>query len=116
MVFAIHQHELAIGIHVSPPAGPPGTSLSTQSSVLSQGTGFGCPVSCVEFALVTYFTYANVHMQCSMLFSQITPPSSSLSPKVCSLCLCPLTMFLSSVLKVKHISQIFYYYTFFFGI
>ena len=49
-----------------------------------------------------------------MLFSQITPPSSSLSPKVCSLCLCPLTMFLSSVLKVKHISQIFYYYTFFF--
>ena len=95
---------------------PPAPPSPSSPSVLSQGTGFGCPVSCVEFALVTYFTYANVHMQCSMLFSQITPPSSSLSPKVCSLCLCPLTMFLSSVLKVKHISQIFYYYTFFFGI
>ena len=38
MGFAIHQHELAIGIHVPPtPAGPPGTSLSTQSLYVVPG-------------------------------------------------------------------------------
>ena len=75
MVFAIHQHESPTGIPVFPPCWillplpspscPPG---------LSQSTGFGCPASCIELALVIYFIYGNVHV--SMLFSQIIPPSA----------------------------------------
>ena len=54
---------------------------------LSQSTDFRYLVSCIKLALVIYFTYGNVHD--SILFSQIIPPSSSLtSPKVCSLHLC----------------------------
>ena len=41
-------------------------------SGLSQSTSFGCPTSCIELALVIYFTYSNVHV--SVLFSQIIPP------------------------------------------
>ena len=70
MVFAIHQHELAIGIHVSP---YPPTSLPLYPSRLSQSTGFGYLASNIELALVIYFTYGNVYF--SMLFSQIIPPS-----------------------------------------
>ena len=40
-------------------------------SGLSQCTGFECPASCIEVALVIYFTYGNI--QVSMLFSQIVP-------------------------------------------
>ena len=36
-------------------------------SGLSQSADFGCPASCIELALVTYFTYDNVHV--SLLFS-----------------------------------------------
>ena len=70
MVFAIHQHESAMGIPVSlhPEPSPP------YPSGLSQSTGFGCPASCIELALVIYFTYGNVHV--SLLFSQIIPPSA----------------------------------------
>ena len=71
MAFAIHQHELAIGIHVSP---YPPTSLPLYPSRLSQSTGFGYLASNIELALVIYFTYGNVYV--SMLFSQIIPPSS----------------------------------------
>ena len=44
-------------------------------SGLFQSTGFMCPVSCLELALVIYFTYCNIYV--SMVFSQITPPSPS---------------------------------------
>ena len=44
-------------------------------SGLFRCTGFECPVSCIKFGLVTYFTYGNTHI--SMLFSQIIPPSPS---------------------------------------
>ena len=70
MAFAIHQHELAIGIHVSP---YPPTSLPLYPSRLSQSTGFGYLASNIELTLVIYFTYGNVYV--SMLFSQIIPPS-----------------------------------------
>ena len=62
MVFAIHQHESAIGIHVPPtsscafllPSSPP------YPSGMSQSTSFGHPDSCIELALVIYFIYGNV--------------------------------------------------------
>ena len=72
MVFAMHQHELAIGIHVSP---YPPTSLPLYPSRLSQSTGFGFPASCIKLSLVIYFTYGNIYV--SMLFSQIIPPLPS---------------------------------------
>ena len=71
--FAIHWHESATGVHVSPipkPLPPPSPS---HPSGLSQCTSFECPVSCIELGLVIYFTYGNIHV--SMLFSQIIPPS-----------------------------------------
>ena len=43
--------------------------------------------SCIELALVIYFTYDNIHV--SVLFSQIIPPCLlPQSPKVCFLHLC----------------------------
>ena len=62
MVFVIYQHELAIGIRVSPP--------SWTTSHLPPH--FGCPVSYIKLPLATSFTYANVYV--SMLFFQIIPP------------------------------------------
>ena len=41
-------------------------------SGLSQSTGFGCPVSYIEFALAICFTYDSIHI--SVLFSQVIPP------------------------------------------
>ena len=52
-----------------PPPAPP------NPSGLSHRTSFECPASCIELALVIYFTYGNVHV--SVLISQIIPPSSS---------------------------------------
>ena len=76
MVFAVHQHESATGIHVLPPSWtllPPASSPCP--SGLSQSNDFGCPASFIELALVIYFTYGNAHV--SVLFSQIIPPSPS---------------------------------------
>ena len=77
MVFAIHSRESAMGVDVLPILNPPPTSTSLPShpSLLSQCTGFECPVSCIELGLVIYFTYGNIHV--SMLFSQTIPPSPS---------------------------------------
>ena len=73
MVFTIHWHGSATGVHVAwaplPPPSPP------HPSGLSQGTRSECPVSCIKLALVIYFTYGNIHV--SVLFSQIIPPSPS---------------------------------------
>ena len=56
MVFAIHWHESAMWVHVSPCPKTPTTSLPIPSG-LSQCTGFECPVSCtIKLGLVTYFT------------------------------------------------------------
>ena len=69
MVFVIHQHELARGIHVSPHPEP--SPSPSHPSGLTQSTGFGCSASCIKLALVIYFTYGNIHV--SVLFSHPTP-------------------------------------------
>ena len=69
MVFTIHQHESAMGAHVSPHPGPPPVSSPPHPSGLSRSTGFECPASCIELALVISFTYGSIHV--SVLFSQI---------------------------------------------
>ena len=73
--FAIHWHESAMGIHVSPswtPLLPPSPSHLSGSS---QCTSPERPVSCIEPGLAICFTYGNIHV--SMLFSQIIPHSPS---------------------------------------
>ena len=78
MVPAIHQHEMAIVIHMSPPSWISLLSPSlSYPSRLSQSTGFRCPASYIELALVIYFTYGNAYI--SVLFSQIIPPFHSLT-------------------------------------
>ena len=75
MVFAIHSHESAMGVHVSPILNPPPTFLPIPSpsypSGLSQCTSPEHLVSCIEAGQVIYFTYGNIHV--SMVFSQIIP-------------------------------------------
>ena len=71
MIFAVHWHESATGVHVPPVLNHPPTTLPMPSSRLSQCTGFECPISCIELGLVLYFTYGNIHV--SVLFSQIIP-------------------------------------------
>ena len=71
MAFAIHQHESATGILVSPylvvkPLLPPSPPYP---SGLSQSNDFGCSASCIELALVMHFIYGNIHV--AKIFSQI---------------------------------------------
>ena len=61
VVFAIHRHESPTGTHVSPPSWTPSHLPPHHPSALSQSTGFGCPASCIDLALVIYFTYGNVY-------------------------------------------------------
>ena len=58
MVFAIHQYELAIGIHISPPS----LSPFPPPSRLSQSTGLGYPASYITLSLAIYFTYSDVYV------------------------------------------------------
>ena len=76
MVFAMHQYESAIVIHVPPPSWTPLPPTSpAYPSRLSQRTSFGCHVSYVKLSLVIYFTYGDAYI--SVLFSQIVPPCPS---------------------------------------
>ena len=73
VIFAIHWHESAMGVHVFPilnPLPPPSPSHPSGSS---QCTSPERPVSCIKPGLV--ITYGNIHV--SMLFSQIIPSSPS---------------------------------------
>ena len=59
MASAIHQHESAIGIDVSPPSLTPLPLLfpPQPSRLGAQSTGFGLPASYAKLPLVIYFTY-----------------------------------------------------------
>ena len=54
---------------------PHSASFSTLSLWVVPETSFGCPASCIEFALDICFTYGNIHV--AVLFSQIIPDSAS---------------------------------------
>ena len=63
IVFPVHWPESAIGAHMSPPSLTPLPPPSPPyPSGLPQSTSFECPVSCVEIALVIFFTYVNTHL------------------------------------------------------
>ena len=84
---AVHQHESATGIRVSPHPEPPATSLPTPSLWVVPSTGCGCPASGIGLARVICFSFGNVCV--SALFSQIIPSSPSpAEPEVCSVRLC----------------------------
>ena len=105
MVFAIHQHESAMGIPVSlhPEPSPP------YPSELFQSTGFGCPASCIEPALVVFLHMAVYMFQwCSLKSSH--PCLLPLSPKVCSLHLCLLCCHECRIVGTVFINSIYIHY------
>ena len=73
-VFVIHQHESAIGIHVSPHP-EPRSHLHPYPIPrgCSRVPALGALRHAWNLTLLIYFTYGNVHV--SMLFSQILLPS-----------------------------------------
>jgi len=73
--FAIYHHESTTGILVFPILNPPPSPYHPSGS--SQCTSPKHPVSYIEPGLVTHFTYDIIHV--SMPFSQIIPPSPSLT-------------------------------------
>ena len=75
MVFAIHWHESAMDLHVSPILNSPPTSLPISSLWVFPVHQPWALVSCIQPGLVICFTLDNIHV--SMLFSQIIPPSPS---------------------------------------
>ena len=74
MVSAIHQHESATGIHISPPSG---NCLPIPPLQVSQSTDFGFPVS-YKFPQAIYFAYDNVYVSMLLLSFFNSNPSSTL--------------------------------------
>ena len=115
----IDQHELATGIHVSPPSWIPLPPPSpSHHSRLSQSTDFGFPVSYIKLTLAIYFTYSNVYV--SVLLSH--PFLFPLSLKVCSLYLCLVccpacrivnTIFLDSIYMRYYMIFVFLFLSYF---
>ena len=76
VVFGTHRHESATGAHVSPP--PPSRP---HPSGLFQSASFECPASCVELALIIYFTYGNIHeSESQLVMSDFLQPHGLYSP------------------------------------
>ena len=73
VVFAIHWHESATGVHVSPIPNTPPASLPLPSLWVVPVYQLWVPCFMHQLGLVIYFTYGNIHV--SVLFSQIIPSS-----------------------------------------
>ena len=60
----------------SPILNPPPTSLPSPIPLVCPRAPafFKCPASCIELALVIYFTYGNIHI--SVLFAVLSPVSA----------------------------------------
>ena len=83
----IHKHELAIGIHVSPPPESPHHLPPYPIPPCCQSTGFGCVLHTSNSHWLSILHIVMYMFQC--YFFQIIPPSPSLTEsKICSLCLC----------------------------
>ena len=101
-------------VYMCPPSRTPFPPPSpSHPSGLSQCTGFGCPVSCIEFGLVICFTYDNIHV--SVLFSQVIPPSPSPTESK-SLFFTSVSVLLSRILGHRYHLSKFHIYVFFFSV
>ena len=121
VVFDIHWHEQAMGIHVVPILNPPSTSLPIPSLWVVPVHQLW--VSCFMHWTWTGDLFHNGNIHVSMLFSQSIPPSTSpTDPKVCSLYLCLLcyltyrviiTIFLNSIYMHHYTVLVFFFLTYF---
>ena len=121
MVFAIHWHESAMGLHVLPILNHPPAPPPSHPSGSSQCTSPEHSVSCIKPGIVICFTYDNIHV--SMLFSQIIPPlPSPTESKDCSLHLCLFcclayrvigTIFLNSIYMPQYTVLVLFFLTYF---
>ena len=108
VVFDIHWHESAMGVHVLPILNSLPPSSPSHPSGLSQCTSPERPVSCIVPGLANHFTYGNIHV--SMPFSQIVPPlPSPQSPKACSLHLCLFCCLSYRVISAIFLNSIYIY-------
>ena len=79
LVSAMHQHESAIGLYVSPPCEPPPHLPLYPTPLVVTEYQVELPVLNSNFPSPFSFTYGNMYI--SMLLSQFIPPSPA--PAVC---------------------------------
>ena len=101
MALAIHQHESAIGMHVSLPSWTFLLPAPPHPSMMSQSTGFGFPASYIKLSLAVYFTYGDAYISVLVPESHPTFSFSQRAPKSV------LQVFISFV--VLHIGSFWYY-------
>jgi len=118
VVFVIHSHESATGVHVFsilnplPPPSPSHPSGSSQCTIPEH------PVSCIEPGLAIYITLVIYMLQCYSLKSS-HPCLLPQSPKVCSLHLClfcclAYKVIVTTFLNSKYMCVIILYWCFYF--
>ena len=73
VVSAIHRHESATGVHVSPHPEPPHHLPPHPIPWVAPSTGFGGPASCIELALLICSTYSDVKASHSAMSTSVRP-------------------------------------------